>query len=115
MNEHDSVTHLRRVEVLKALGHPSRLFIVMRLAEGEACVGDLTREIGDDVSTVSKHLAILRATGLVIDRRDGQNIYYSLACNCILDFIHCIDAVVPASNPESRRLPGCSIARKNKD
>ncbi|MCX7027172.1 MAG: metalloregulator ArsR/SmtB family transcription factor [Spirochaetes bacterium] len=100
-----------RVDVLKALAHPSRLYIVLRLAEGEACVGDLTKEIGADVSTISKHLAILRDAGLVTDRREGQNILYSLACGCILDFIHCIDAVPLPGNAGARRRPGCGVAR----
>jgi len=111
MNQQDTVLHEHRVDVLKALAHPSRLYIVLRLGESEACVGDLTKEIGADVSTVSKHLAILRDVGLVVDRRDGQNIFYSLSCACILDFIHCVDAVIPPQNPGSRRCPTCMPAK----
>ena len=107
MNQQENIVHEHRVDVLKALAHPSRLYIVLRLGEGEACVGDLTKEIGADVSTVSKHLAILRDVGLVADRRDGQNILYSLACGCILDFIHCVDAVTPPNDPGARRRPIC--------
>lgn len=107
MNTQDKDLHEHRVDVFKALAHSSRLYIVLRLAEGEACVGDLTKEVGADVSTVSKHLAILRDVGLVADRREGQNILYSLACGCILDFIHCVDAVIPPSDPGARRRPVC--------
>lgn len=114
MNQHDILLHEHRVEVLKALAHPSRLFIVLRLGESRACVGDLTKEIGADVSTVSKHLAILRDVGLVVDNRDGQNIFYSLACDCILDFIHCVDAVIPPNNPGSRRCTACTPANSDK-
>ena len=109
MKAHEKKLHEHRVTVFKALAHSSRLYIVNRLAEGEACVGDLTNEIGADVSTVSKHLAILRDAGLVADRREGQNILYSLSCNCILDFIHCVDEVVPSSDPGLRRRPACEI------
>ncbi len=105
--ELQSEMHERRVEVFKALAHSSRLYIVLRLAEGEACVGDLTVEIGADISTVSKHLAILRDAGLVTDRREGQNIFYSLACTCIIDFLHCVDAVAPHKGSGTRRNPGC--------
>lgn len=107
MNIQDKNLHEHRVDVLKALAHPSRLYIVLRLAEGEACVGDLTQEVGADVSTVSKHLAILRDVGLVADRREGQNILYSLSCGCILDFIHCVDAVTPPGAPGARRRSVC--------
>ncbi|TXT43574.1 MAG: ArsR family transcriptional regulator [Spirochaetes bacterium] len=108
MDEKESMVHERRVAVFKALAHPSRLYIILRIAEGEACVSDLTAEIGADVSTVSKHLAILRDVGLVADRREGQNILYSLACGCILDFIHCVDAVAPPGDPGCRRRPICA-------
>ncbi len=111
MNRQEKTIQRRRVAVFKALAHPSRLYIVMRLSESEACVGDLTKEIGADVSTVSKHLAVLRDAGLVADRRDGQNIVYSLACDCILDFMHCVDAVNPPEVRGSRRGAACSITR----
>ena len=45
-----------RAKVLKAMAHPSRLFILEELNKGERCVCDLTEMIGADVSTVSKHL-----------------------------------------------------------
>ncbi len=111
MNRQEKIIHKRRVAVFKALAHPSRLYVVMRLSESEACVGDLTKEIGADVSTVSKHLAVLRDVGLVADRRDGQNIVYSLACDCILDFIHCVDAVNPPGTPGARRRPSCRLVK----
>jgi len=49
-----------RAKVMKALAHSSRLFIVDELSRGERCVCELTEMIGADVSTVSKHLAVLR-------------------------------------------------------
>jgi len=109
MNESDKTVHERRVDILKALAHSSRLYIVMRLAEGERSVGDLTDEIGADISTVSKHLALLRDAGLVADRREGQVVLYSLSCPCILDFIHCIDAVAPSGENGARRGSSCRI------
>lgn len=102
---YDVDLHERRVDVFKALAHPTRLYIVLRLSEGEARVGDLTKEVGADVSTVSKHLAVLRDVGLVADRREGQSILYSLACDCVLDFLHCVDAVTPPGDPGTRRRP----------
>ncbi len=109
MDVPEKALHERRVAVFKALGHSSRLYIILRIAQKEACVGDLTAEIGADVSTVSKHLAVLREAGLVADRRDGQNVLYSLACNCILDFIHCVDAVSPPDASGGRRRPSCGL------
>ena len=70
-------------EVFKALGHPSRVFIVEKLKETEHCVCELSEMIGADMSTVSRHLSILRKAGIVTDRKVGTTVYYSLACNCL--------------------------------
>lgn len=82
-----------RARVVRALANPTRLLIVEALAGGEACVNDLTALTHFDVSTVSKHLAVLRGVGLVeIDKR-GLNVFYSLACPCLSDFFDCIDLI----------------------
>lgn len=49
-----------QAKIFKALGHPSRLLMVDALRSGEKCVCDLQTLVGDDMSTVSKHLSILR-------------------------------------------------------
>jgi len=79
---------------MKALAHPTRLFIVEELSRGEQCVCELTEMVGADVSTVSKHLSVLRAAGLVQDDKRGTQVYYSLRCACSLSFFHCIDDVL---------------------
>jgi DNA-binding transcriptional ArsR family regulator len=83
-----------RARVMKALAHPSRLFIVDELSRGERCVCELTEMIGADVSTVSKHLAVLRQAGLVLDERRGVQIFYRLRVPCILNFFGCVEAVL---------------------
>ena len=60
-----------RAAVVKALAHPTRLFIVEELSRGARCVADLTNLIGADMSTVSKHLAVLRNVGIVEDDKRG--------------------------------------------
>jgi ArsR family transcriptional regulator len=67
---------------------------VARLAEGDASVGELVEAIGSDVSTVSKHLAVLRQAGLLSDRKEGSRVLYTLRCPCIMEFIHCVDDVI---------------------
>ena len=75
--------------MLKALANESRLMIVDRLSRGECTVGELTDLVGSDQSTVSKHLALLRSHGIVEDRREGNNVYYTLLTPCVLDFFSC--------------------------
>lgn len=85
-----------RAEILKAMAHPARLFMMEELAHGERCVCELHEMVGSDLSTVSKHLSVLRNAGLVeIDKR-GPQVFYRLTTPCILRFVDCVDNVVRA-------------------
>ena len=79
-----------RAKIFKALGHPSRLKMVEGLFEGERCVCELQAMVGSDMSTVSKHLNILKDAGIVEDERRGTNIYYSLRMKCVTGFVGCV-------------------------
>lgn len=81
-----------RARVLKALAHPTRLFMVDVLSEGERCVNDLTEMVGADMSTVSKHLSVLRSVGIVGDEKRGSEVYYSLRMGCVMGFFDCVEA-----------------------
>ena len=83
-----------RAHVLKALAHPIRLFMIERLAERSYCVNDLTEMVGLDVSTVSKHLSILKNAGLVAVEKKGKQVYHSLRMRCALNFLDCVEAVL---------------------
>ena len=88
-------TSEKRVLVLKALAHPSRMRIAEALMEGERCVCDLQELVGADMSTVSKHLSLMRAAGVLACEKRGLNIYYRLACGCLGEFLRCVDEMVP--------------------
>jgi ArsR family transcriptional regulator, virulence genes transcriptional regulator len=66
-------------EVCRSLGSPTRLKILNSLRDGEKSVEKLTRLLGLKKANVSQHLGVLRQLGIVSTRRDGQNIYYSIA------------------------------------
>ena len=86
----DPDDHYRQqAQVLKALAHVSRLKIVDRLARGPCSVGDLTELVGSDRTTVSKHLAVLRAHGIVRDERAGNVVFYALRTACVTNFFDC--------------------------
>ena len=72
----------------------SRLRIVDRLSRGECSVGELTKLVGSDRSTVSKHLAVLRSHGIVHDRREGNVVYYTLLTPCVTNFFSCASQVI---------------------
>ena len=83
-----------RAKVLKAMAHPSRLFIIEELEKGERCVCDLTEMIGADVSTISKHLNVLKQAGIVAADKRGNQVFYSLRVPCILNFFGCVESVL---------------------
>jgi DNA-binding transcriptional ArsR family regulator len=83
-----------RAAILKALAHPTRLFMIEQLAEKSYCVCELTEMVGLDVSTVSKHLSILKNTGLVNVEKKGKQVFYSLRMRCALNFLDCVEAVL---------------------
>jgi DNA-binding transcriptional ArsR family regulator len=93
-----------RARILKSLAHPSRLLIVHELARGPRCVAELTALVGADMSTVSKHLALLKSAGVLADERRGAQIYYALRVPCILNFFGCIEAVIDAQANAANRL-----------
>jgi len=80
-----------RAEVLKAFGHPTRLKMVESLAESSKCVCELQKLVGSDISTVSRHLAVLRNAGIVFSEKKGLEVHYSIACNCIVNFLATIN------------------------
>lgn len=61
-----------------ALSDPTRLGIVMRLSSGERCVCELTDALDAAQSRLSFHLKVLKDAGLIVDRRDGRWVHYSL-------------------------------------
>ena len=93
-----------RAKIIKAMAHPTRLFIVEELSRQKRCVYELTKMIEADVSTVSKHLAVLRNAGIVEDEKRGVQVYYSLKCPCVLHFFTCVESVLESTAKEQLEL-----------
>ena len=86
-----------RARIIKALAHPTRLLIVEELSRGERCVCELRDLVGDDISTVSKHLTVLRQAGIVEDEKRGLQVWYRLKVPCILNFFGCVESVLKSN------------------
>ncbi|WP_250645572.1 ArsR/SmtB family transcription factor [Salidesulfovibrio onnuriiensis] len=78
-------------EVFKAMGHPARLAMLAALGQGEQCVCELQKLVELDMSTVSRHLAVLKRAGVVSSRKQGNWAYYRLELECVGAFIDCIE------------------------
>ena len=93
-----------RAKIIKALAHATRLFIVDELSKGERCVCELTDMIGADISTVSKHLSVLKQAGIVDDEKRGLQVWYSLRVPCILNLFGCVEEVLKANVKQARQV-----------
>jgi ArsR family transcriptional regulator len=91
-----------RALVVKAMAHPTRLLIMEALMQGECCVNELTDMAGCDITTLSKHLAVMKRAGLLACEKRGLNVYYQIACPCFPEFFRCIDLVIRAGRKNLR-------------
>jgi len=97
MNANEKSLMEAKANILKALGHPTRLWMAEQLAGGEKCVCELAENIDADFSTISKHLTVLKQAGVVIDEKRGKQVFYRLKVPCILNLMPCIEAVLQAT------------------
>ena len=90
-----------RARIIKAMAHPTRLFIVDELSKGERCVYELQEMIGSDMSTISKHLSVLRTAGIIADDKRGNQVFYTLRVPCVMNFFGCVESVLKTSAHET--------------
>lgn len=83
----------RFAAVGRALSDPKRLCVLESLAGGELSVSDLSVRVGCQVPNMSQHLAVLRSAGLVMTRREGNTVYYSLADRRVLEAYRLIQTI----------------------
>ena len=83
-----------KTKMIKALANPTRLMIVDLLASGEKNVSEIVALTGEEQSNVSKCLGVLKTNGLVKDRKDGLNVFYSLKICCMGDFFTCMNKIL---------------------
>jgi ArsR family transcriptional regulator len=77
----------KAVVALKLLANEDRLLLLCQLSQGEMCVSDLEQKLGIHQPTLSQQLGVLRNEGVVNTRRDGKNIFYSVADPAMLEIL----------------------------
>ena len=91
MNETDQLLFQNHADIYKSLAHPTRLFIVYEIAENKRSVTELAHKVGVDLSTMSKHLEILRSRKIISRIKQGNQVFYRLEFTCILNFFECVN------------------------
>ena len=86
---------MNSITILSALAEPTRLEALRMVWDGrEHCVCELMRELGASQSRMSRHMAALKAAGLLIDRRDAQWVRYRRAPNLPETVVALVDAAL---------------------
>jgi ArsR family transcriptional regulator len=98
----------RHANLMKAMGHPSRLQMARALLAGDTCVCRLQELVGSDISTVSRHLAIMRSAGLVDSRKQGLWVYYRLRPEGLRELLACVQGL--SAPLPSQSAPPCQEA-----
>jgi DNA-binding transcriptional ArsR family regulator len=83
----DEASLERASRLFRAIGEPSRLRLLARLAQGEMCVTELASSEQESLSTISQRLRVLRSENLIIRRRRGKHINYALADQHVMELI----------------------------
>ncbi|TWU37760.1 putative HTH-type transcriptional regulator [Novipirellula aureliae] len=105
MNKKEFAKYEARAQIFKALAHPARLRIMDELTQyDERCVCDLTALIGSDMSTVSRHLSVLKNAGLIGVEKRGQMMFYRSTVCCLSGFSDCVEKVLASNMAEQRAL-----------
>jgi len=90
-------------DIMKAMGHPIRLRLVEALVNKEMSVSELNKLVPIDQSTLSRHLAQLKRSGLVLERRHGQFVRHRLANPCVVRLLKCCREVLSCRVKRERR------------
>ena len=95
-----------RARIIKAMAHPVRLMMIDFLKNGEHSFSELFGLFKLDKSTVSKHLLVLKESGIISSRKTGTDMIYRLDVPCITDFFGCVTAVIE-SNVKKQQVCLC--------
>ncbi|TDC92606.1 transcriptional regulator [Saccharopolyspora aridisoli] len=76
-----------KADFFKTLGHPARIRVLELLSEGEHAVSEMLPEVGVEAANLSQHLAVLRRAGLVVTRKEGATVFYSLTSPHIAELL----------------------------
>lgn len=93
-----------QAEVCKTIANPKRLEIIHSLKDGEKTVSELVELLGVPKANVSQHLAVMRTKGVLTNRRDGVNIFYSISNHKVIQACTLMKEVLTEQMRERSKL-----------
>ena len=94
MKENSNDQFKQEAEIFKALAHPTRLYILHQIRHKHLSVKELSDTVGIDISTMSKHLNILKRHKIIEGEKNNNKVFYQLKIPCVLDFMSCAKKVL---------------------
>ena len=105
----DQNDYIAGAAVFQLLAHPSRLQILDELRRGEACVCHLQTVLNRPQAYISQQLRVLRDANIVVDEKDGLNVYYRIVDAKILKFMdEVLGEALPARSVDNCPCPHCT-------
>ncbi|MDR3567174.1 MAG: metalloregulator ArsR/SmtB family transcription factor [Syntrophobacteraceae bacterium] len=80
----------RAADILKTVAHPARLRIIDFLEPGEQPVANICKCLNAPQPFISHHLGLMKAKGILVSRRNGNQVFYSVANKSVIEVIHCV-------------------------
>ena len=93
-----------KAEIFQGLSHPTRIAIVNALRDGEQTAGKLIERLGLEQANASQHLSVLRAKRIVVNRKVGNQVYYSLRDPVILELLDVLRRYIETHRSETLAL-----------
>lgn len=93
-----------KANVFRALAHPTRIAIIESLREGELAAGAIIDKLGIEQANASQHLAVLRSNNIVIGRKEGNQVFYSVRDRLLIDVLDSMRLYFQAHIEESLSL-----------
>jgi DNA-binding transcriptional ArsR family regulator len=103
-NSADNEIFERQARICKAFAHATRLRILDLVSDNERGVSDLQKELGISKTSISQQISILKSAGVLATRRDGKQIFCSLAIPEVKDACQLIRTVLRVQIADARRL-----------
>lgn len=99
-----TIVSTKKSNLLKALGHPSRVRILEFLGSGERCVCEIISELGLEQSNVSQHLAVLRRENIIESEKQGLQVMYRIKHPEVLEILDRAQAIISNELEDNYRL-----------
>ncbi|MGM0504472.1 MAG: ArsR/SmtB family transcription factor [Bacteroidota bacterium] len=100
-------SYQKEAEIFKALSHPTRLFILDKIRDESYSVSQLAEMAQVDISTMSKHLDLLKRYQIVVGEKSRNHVFYKLNISCLFTFLNCAKKLISCPEECTESTSNC--------